>query len=50
VQIPPGQSVVAAHLLVSGQSPDYDIHEGRVKLRVPEILDHEVLGLDFAAI
>jgi hypothetical protein len=50
VQIPPGQSVVAAHLLVSGLSPDYDIHDGRVKLRVPEILDHEVLALDFAAI
>lgn len=48
IQIPPGKNVVKAHLLVSDMVPEYKNYKGTIELLVPEILDHEVLALDFA--
>jgi hypothetical protein len=46
IQIPPGKTVVKAHLLVSGIMPEYSVNDGNVELVVSSILDHEVIALD----
>ncbi len=48
IQIPPGKKVVKVLLLVSGLTPEYKVSEGNIELVVSEILDHEVIALDFA--
>jgi len=46
IQIPPGKTVVKAHLLVSGKVPEYNVIDGNAELVVSSILDHEVIALD----
>ena len=48
VQIPPGAKVTAVHLLMSEQTPKFDLRGGRVTVTVPRILDHEIVALDLA--
>lgn len=45
VQIPRGETVEQAHLLVSDKTPDYEIKGGILSLALPSILDHEVIAL-----
>ncbi len=45
VQIPRGETVEQAHLLVSDKTPDYEIKGGILSLTLPSILDHEVVAL-----
>jgi hypothetical protein len=44
--IPPGVMVEKVHFLVSGEIPAYIIDRNIVSLKVPEIKDHEIIGLD----
>ncbi|GAB3643264.1 alpha-amylase family protein [Spirosoma arcticum] len=48
VQIPAGAKVMAVHLLMSQQTPKFDLRGGRVTVTVPRILDHEIVALDLA--
>lgn len=48
VPVPKGASVTAVRLLMSGQTPAFDLKGGNVTVRVPQILDHEIVALDLA--
>lgn len=48
VQIPPGKKVIRAKLLVAGMSPELNITGDKIRIAVPQILDHEVIALDLA--
>jgi len=47
IQVPPGKKVTGAKLLVSGISPQLIITGGTIRINIPQILDHEVIALDF---
>jgi hypothetical protein len=49
VQVPEGTKVKKVRLLVSDETPGYESSECVVSLRVPSILDHEVVALDLAS-
>lgn len=46
VKIPQGAVVRGVNLLVSGQRPDFINNEGTLSLNVPQIEDHEIIGID----
>jgi hypothetical protein len=46
INIPSGTKATQIQLLVGGQKPNFEINEGRVVLDVPQILDHEIIGID----
>jgi hypothetical protein len=48
VQLPAGKTVKRVHLLRSGITPSVHHEDGYLVARVPSILDHEVLAIDFA--
>lgn len=48
IKIPEGLSVRGVELLMSGNKPAYKTEKGKVILDVPEIQDHEIIGIDFA--
>jgi hypothetical protein len=47
LRLPPGKAVKRAHLLRSGLSLAVVVEDGVLVARVPGILDHEVLAVDF---
>jgi hypothetical protein len=48
VQVPTGAKVTGVKLLMSGQSPRFDLKGGKLTVNVPKILDHEIVALDLA--
>jgi hypothetical protein len=46
ITIPHGSKVDGVHLLVSGQKPVFEIKEDKVILKVSQINDHEIIGVD----
>ena len=48
LRLPEGRNVERVHLLRSGLTPSVTYHNGRLIARVPGILDHEVLAVDFS--
>jgi len=48
IKIPADKKVTAVQLLMSGIKPGYESKGGRIILKVPQILDHEIVALDFA--
>jgi hypothetical protein len=48
VQIPPGTRVTGVRLLMAEETPTYTVKDGKLTLRVPKILDHEIVALDLA--
>jgi len=46
IKTPKGSRVTGVHLLVSGQKPAFEIKEELVILSVPQIYDHEIVGID----
>ena len=46
IKTPQGSRVTGVHLLVSGQQPAFEIKEELVILSVPQIYDHEIVGID----
>jgi len=48
IKIPVKSAVKGVNLLVSGQNVSYDINEGYLKLKIPQILDNEVIAVDLA--
>ena len=48
INLPSTRKITAVHLLMAGTKPVYENKNGIITLHVPEILDHEIIGLDFA--
>jgi hypothetical protein len=48
VKIPEGTKVDGVHLLVCGDKASFEIKEDKVILTVPQIYDHEIIGIDLA--
>lgn len=48
VPVPAGVRVTGVHLLMSELTPQFDVKGDRVTVRVPRILDHEIVALDLA--
>jgi len=46
IKIPPERTIDGEHLLVSGKNPATEIKEGKIFLTIPEIFDHEIVGID----
>jgi hypothetical protein len=46
INIPAGTTVQGVSLLVSGQKTDYKNVDGKITLNVPQIKDHEIIGID----
>jgi hypothetical protein len=46
IKIPQGTIVNGVSLLVSGQKPDFKNNDGKITLTVPQIYDHEIIGID----
>jgi hypothetical protein len=48
VNIPQGKKAEGVHLLVSGEKPSFKISENKIILTVPQIFDHEIIGIDLS--
>ncbi len=48
IEIPEGEKVKDVHLLVSQKKSDYILSGNKVVLSVPQIYDHEIIGIDLA--
>ena len=46
VQVPAGAKVTGVKLLMSGQTPTYNLKGGKLTVAVPKITDHEIIALD----
>jgi hypothetical protein len=46
VKIPKDAKASGVHLLVSGQKPSFEINGDKIVLKVPQIFDHEIIGID----
>jgi len=50
IQIPQGKKVHGVKLLVSDHKTDFKIIDGKITLNVPQIQDHEIIGIDLGTI
>lgn len=48
IRIPDGQKVSRVQLLMNEQKPEFTFKDNAIMLRVPQILDHEIIAIDFA--
>ena len=48
IAVPSNKKIEGVHLLMSGKKPVYELKNGRIYLKVPGIMDHEIIGIDFA--
>jgi len=48
ISVPKNAKVTGVKLLMAGTKLQYEIKEGKIKLAVPEIADHEIIALDLA--
>jgi hypothetical protein len=46
IRIPEGTKPGGVHLLVSDLDPEFEIREDKIFLSVPQIYDHEIIGID----
>jgi len=47
IKIPDNKKVKGVHLLMSGNKPSFENKNGRIQLNIPQILDHEIVAVDF---
>ncbi|MBS1661490.1 MAG: beta-galactosidase trimerization domain-containing protein [Bacteroidetes bacterium] len=48
IKVPDGLKVSAVHLVMADRSISFEVKQGRVKVTVPKIIDHEIVALDLA--
>ena len=48
IKVPAGAKVSAVHLVMADRSVAFEVSNGRVKVAVPKITDHEIIALDLA--
>ncbi len=46
IKIPKDTKASGVHLLVSGQKPAFEMKGDKIVLKVPQIFDHEIIGID----
>ena len=46
IKIPSGMKATGVHLLVGGVNPPSEIKENKIVLTIPQIHDHEIIGID----
>ena len=46
INLPDNKKLNGVRLLMSDSKPDFENKGGRIKLKVPQILDHEIVALD----
>ena len=46
VKVPAGAKVSAVHLVMAEQSPAFEVSKGMVTIKVPKVVDHEIIALD----
>jgi hypothetical protein len=46
IKIPSGMKASGVHLLVSGGNPKSELKENKVVVTIPQIYDHEIIGID----
>ncbi len=47
VSIPAGKKPASVHLLISGKNPVYEMKNGKLHIKIPQVMDHEIVGVDF---
>ncbi len=47
ITIPANKKPSAVHLLINKKKPVYEIRNGKVQVKTPQILDHEIIAVDF---
>lgn len=48
INIPKNKKLSGVHLLMSGTKPPFENSNGKIRLHVPQILDHEIIAIDLA--
>lgn len=46
IKVPAGAKVSAVHLVMAEQSPAFEVSKGMVTIKVPRVVDHEIIALD----
>jgi hypothetical protein len=46
IKIPSGMKASEVHLLVSDVNPPFEIRDNKITLEVPQVFDHEIIGID----
>jgi len=46
INLPDGAIVKGVRLLVREQNIDFKVMDGKITVNVPQILDHEIIGID----
>jgi hypothetical protein len=46
ISIPQATKVTAVHQLVSGGNPPFELKDNKISLKVQQIFDHEIIGID----
>jgi len=47
LQLPSATRPAGVHLLRSGKTPEWEMDNNVLEVRVPQVLDHEVIAIDF---
>ena len=48
ISIPANKKPAGVHLLMSGKNPVYEIKSEKLYIKVPQLMDHEIIGVEFA--
>jgi hypothetical protein len=46
IKVSQDKKVTGVHLLVNDSKPPFEIKEDKILLTVPQIYDHEIIGID----
>ncbi len=47
IKIPANKQVAAVHLIMAEQDPHFGVSNGSISVKVPKIIDHEIVAIDF---
>jgi hypothetical protein len=48
IAIPANKKPAGVHLLMSGKNPVYEMKSEKLYVKVPQLMDHEIIGVEFA--
>jgi hypothetical protein len=46
IKVPQDKKTTGVHLLVNDTKPPFEIKEDKIVLTIPQIYDHEIIGID----
>jgi len=47
LSIPAGKRPAGVHLLITERKPVYNLMNGKLHIKTPKVMDHEIIGVDF---